>query len=49
VVEVFADGNRACITGRVYPQRQNSLHVGVRYTGRSVLYEEIDVWEMKRI
>ena len=49
VIEVFADQNRACITGRAYPQRQDSLQVGVCCTGGSVLCEGIDVWKRRPI
>jgi beta-fructofuranosidase len=49
VIEVFANHNRACITGRAYPQRRDSLHVGVSCADGSVMCEGIDVWEMKAI
>jgi hypothetical protein len=49
VVEVFANHNRACITGRTYPKRPDSLHIGLYCTGGSVRCEGIDIWEMNSI
>jgi beta-fructofuranosidase len=49
VVEVFANRNRACITGRAYPKRPDSLHVGVYCSGGSVRCEGIDIWQMNSI
>ncbi len=49
VVEVFANHNRACITGRTYPKRPDSLHIGLYCTGGSVRCEAIDIWEMNSI
>lgn len=49
VVEVFANNNRSCITGRMYPTREDSLHVGVFCKDGTVACEGIDIWEMKGI
>jgi beta-fructofuranosidase len=49
VVEVFANRNRACITGRTYPKRPDSLHIGLYCSGGSVRCEGIDIWEMNSI
>ncbi len=49
VVEVFANGNRACITGRTYPRRPDSLHVGLYSAGGGIRCEEIDIWQMNSI
>ena len=49
VVEVFANGNRACITGRTYPRRPDSLHVGLYCAGGGIRCEEIDIWQMNSI
>jgi beta-fructofuranosidase len=48
VVEVFANG-RACLTGRVYPTRSDSLGIGIfAESGRAQL-KSLDLFEMKAI
>jgi beta-fructofuranosidase len=47
-IEVFANG-RACLTGRVYPARADSVGVDVfAYAGGATL-ESLDVWTMRSI
>jgi beta-fructofuranosidase len=48
VLEVFANG-RACITGRIYPSRSDSLGLGLFATGGSAWFKSIDIWEMNSI
>lgn len=44
VIEVFA-GDRACLAGRVYPAREDSLCVGVQARG-AVEVSRLTVWEL---
>jgi beta-fructofuranosidase len=49
VVEVFANHNRGCITGRTYPLRPDSVHIGVFCSKGKALCKGIDVFETKSI
>ncbi len=48
VVEVFANG-RACLTGRVYPTRSDSLGTGIYAEGGHPQLKSLDLFEMKDI
>ncbi len=48
VVEVFANG-RACLTGRIYPTRGDSLGVGIFAKGGRARVKSLDTYEMKSI
>jgi beta-fructofuranosidase len=48
VIEVFAN-DRACLTSRIYPSRQDSLGIGALAKGGSARLKALDVWEMRAI
>ena len=48
IVEVFAN-ERSCLTGRVYPTRQDSIGVGAAAEGGQVGLISADVWTMASI
>ena len=48
VVEVFANG-RACLTGRAYPTRSDSLGIGIFAEGGRAQLKSLDMYEMKAI
>ena len=49
VIEVYADGNRARITGRVYPTRSDSQGVGLWATNGEVECSQLAAWQMRAI
>lgn len=46
VVEVFADQGRTVLATRIYPARQDSIHVGVRGLGRTCDIRALDIWTL---
>ena len=48
VVEIFANG-RACLTGRVYPTKAETLGLGLVARGGSARLVSMQVWEMRPI
>jgi beta-fructofuranosidase len=46
VVEVYLN-DRICITGRVYPTREDSLRVRVMAPDRQAIARPVDVWAMR--
>jgi beta-fructofuranosidase len=48
IVEVYANG-RACLTGRIYPSRSDSLQLDLFSTGGSMLYKTVTVYELASI
>ncbi len=48
MIEVFANG-RACLTGRVYPTRADSLGLGLVARGGSARLFSLSIWEMRPI
>jgi len=48
VIEVFLDG-RSCLTDRYYPQRADSLGVGLFATAGKARLKSLDVWEVNAI
>ena len=49
VIEVFANGTRARLTGRAYPIKPASLNVAVWAQGGAVECSQLEAWEMKGI
>ena len=47
VVEVFA-GSRVCLTGRIYPTREDSLGVELYAEGGGVVLRRLQVWSLPR-
>jgi beta-fructofuranosidase len=47
-IEVFANG-RACITGRVYPERADSLGVDLFADGGDAMLASLEAWRMRSI
>jgi beta-fructofuranosidase len=48
VVEVYANG-RACITERVYPDKQDALGIAIFSRGMPARVKRVDVWELGSI
>ncbi len=48
VVEVFGN-ERSCVTGRIYPSREDSLGISLFVYGGSARLISLDIWEMQPI
>ncbi len=49
VIEIFANGGRACLTSRVYPSRDDSLGIALYAVGNRARVTRLDVWELASI
>jgi beta-fructofuranosidase len=45
IVEVYANGG-ACLTGRIYPSREDSRGVALITQGGDAVVKAIDIWEL---
>ena len=45
VIEVYIN-DKACLTGRCYPEKQDSLFAGVFSVSGEAVFDDIHIWEL---
>jgi hypothetical protein len=49
IVEVFVDGGRTALTGRIYPNRTDSVYIDLTSNQPSALSNSLDLWQLNGI